>query len=126
VGAFVCPYGGEFDQEVRNWNVGIRNRMFYGFDMMPYYNMTDNVGQKYGTDLYFGDPFYRVRDDGSADSGFYDRLEFYYEPTIGNYLKIRVSAFFHFNGSRYSGCQQMVSLLFNLNSLTSSFAKRSE
>ena len=126
VGAFVCPYGGEFDQEVRNWNVGISNRMFYGFDMMPYYNMTDNVGQKYAADLYFGDPFYRVRDDGSADSGFYDRLEFYYEPTIGNYLKIRVSAFFHFNGSRYSGCQQMVSLLFNLNSLTSSFAKRSE
>lgn len=117
VGSFVYPCGGEFDQEVRNWNVGVRNRMFYGSDMMPYYDMVDNACMKYGTGLYYGDPFYRIHDDGGEGAGFYDRLEVYYEPVIGEYLKIRVSALFHFNGSRYCGCQQMVSLNFNLNEL---------
>jgi hypothetical protein len=65
-GVFVYPHGLEFDQEVRNWNVGILNKMFYGQDMMPYYNNHDNIGLKYGPDLYFGDPFYRIHDDGTG------------------------------------------------------------
>ena len=113
-GSFVFPFGGEFDQEIRNWNVGIHNRMFYGCDMMPYYNGRDNVGLKYGPDLYFGDPFYRIHDDGRSDMGFYDRLEVYYEPKICDMLSLRVSALFHFNTSGYLGCQQMVGLLFSL------------
>jgi hypothetical protein len=114
VGAFVFPFGGEFDQHVRNWNVGIHNRMFFGHDMMPYYNNVDEGGFKYGPDLYFGDPFYRVHDNGKTGAGFYDRLEVYYEPQIADFLSLKVSALFHFNGSRYSGCQQMVGLKFNL------------
>lgn len=117
VGTFIFPFGGEFDQEVRNWNVGIHNKMFFGHDMMPYYNSIDAVGQKYGTDLYYGDPFYRVHDNGQAGPGFYDRLEVYYEPKLTRWLDLRVSALFHFNGSRYSGCQQLVGLRFNLNEL---------
>lgn len=124
IGAFVFPFGGEFDQEVRNWNVGIHNRMFYGFGMMPYYNMADNAGLKYGNDLYLGDPFYRIHDDGTDGTGFYDRLELYYEPKIGDFLKLRVSALFHFNGSRYCGGQQMLSLHFNLNRLTGLLTKK--
>lgn len=114
VGAFVFPFGGEFDQHVRNWNVGIHNRMFFGHDMMPYYNSVDDGGFKYGPDLYYGDPFYRVHDNGMTGAGFYDRLEVYYEPQIADFLTLKVSALFHFNGSHYSGCQQMVSLKFNL------------
>lgn len=114
---FVYPFGGEFDQEVRQWNVGIHNRMFYGSDMMPYYNGIDNAGLGYGSQVYFGDPLYRIHDDGASDPGFYDRLEVYYEPKIGDFLSLRVSALFHFHGSRYSGCQQMVGLRFNLHEL---------
>ena len=113
-GIFVYPYGLEFDQEVRNWNVGIHNRIFYGQDMMPYYNNYDNAGLKYSSDLYYGDPFYRIHDDGTTGPGLYDRLEVYYEPKLGNVLKLRVSALFHFHSFGYSGCQQMVSLRFNL------------
>ena len=113
-GIFVYPYGFEFDQEVRNWNVGIHNRIFYGQDMMPYYNNYDNAGLKYGPDLYYGDPFYRIHDDGTGGAGLYDRLEVYYEPKLGNILTLRVSALFHFHSFGYSGCQQMVSLRFNL------------
>ena len=116
-GGFVYPFGGEFDQEVRNWNVGIHNKMFYGTDMMPYYNNFDNAGLMYGAQLYFGDPFYRVHDDGATGAGFYDRLEVYYEPKLSDWLDLRVSAVFHFNGTRYSGCQQVIGLRFDLHEL---------
>ena len=116
-GGFVHPFGGEFDQEVRNWNVGIHNKMFYGTDMMPYYNNFDNAGLMYGAQLYFGDPFYRVHDDGATGAGFYDRLEVYYEPKLSDWLDLRVSAVFHFNGTRYSGCQQVIGLRFDLHEL---------
>ena len=116
-GGFVYPFGGEFDQEVRNWNVGIHNKMFYGTDMMPYYNNFDNAGLMYGAHLYFGDPFYRVHDDGATGAGFYDRLEVYYEPKLSDWLDLRVSAVFHFNGTRYSGCQQVIGLRFDLHEL---------
>ena len=114
------PGGGEFDLEVRNWNVGILNRMYYGTDLMPYYNSNDNTGTKYGPSLYMGDPFYRVYDNGTTGPGLYDRLEVFYEPDIkgsSKYLKIRLAAIFHFNGQKYCGTQQMVQLKFNLQEL---------
>ena len=114
VGHYVFPSAGEFDLNMRKWNVGIHNRLFYGTDMMPYYNSTDAGGDKYGTRLYMGDPFYRVHDLGQTGPGLYDRLEVYYEPYMGRHLAIRVGARFHFHGFRYSGCQQMVSVRFNL------------
>lgn len=123
-GVFVYPHGVEFDQEIRKWNVGIHNKAFYGYDMMPYYNNIDNAGLKYGTSLYLGDPFYRIYDDGGKGMGLYDRLEVYYEPSLGEFLKIRVSALFHFHNSGYSGCQQMISLRFNLASLVNRSKKK--
>ena len=118
VGKYVFPGGGELDVEVQKWNVGIRNELFYGKDMMPYYDVKDPGGYKYGTLLYMGSPFYRVHDDGTSGAGISDRLEVYYAPRIGApYLDFRISAIFHFNGNKYSGCRQMVSLNFNLQEL---------
>ena len=117
VGHYVRPGGGEVDVEVRKWNVGVKNSMFYGSDMMPYYNNADFAGIKYGTSLYFGDPFYRVHDDSATGPGLYDRLEVYWNPYVSSCLDIKVRALFHFHGSHYSGCQQMVSLNFNLDKL---------
>ena len=117
VGHYVFPCGGEFDLEMRKWNVGIRNKLFYGTDMMPYYNSLDAGGDKYGNRLYMGDPFFRIHDDGTAGPGMYDRFEVFYEPHVGKYLSIRISARFHFHDFRYSGCQQMVGILFNLHEM---------
>lgn len=117
VANFVFPCGGEVDLEIRNWNIGIANNLFYGTDMMPYYNSTDNTGVKYGSDLYFGSPFYRVHDYDLGGAGMYNRFQVFYEPRIGDWLKIRIAALFHFNGQRYSGCQQQVILKFNLHDL---------
>ncbi len=114
VGHYVFPGGGEFDLGIRQWNFCISNKLFYGMDMMPYYNCTDTAGDKYGPRLYFGDPFYRIHDDSSAGPGLYDRLDIFYEPHIGKYLNIRLGARFHFNNMKYSGCQQIVGIIFNL------------
>lgn len=118
VGQYVFPGGAELVMQVQKWNVGIKNDMFVGKDMMPYYNTFDNAGYKYGNLLYMGSPFYRVWDDGRDGVGLADRLEVYYAPKFGApYLDLKVSAIFHFDGRKYCGCRQMVSLNFNLEKL---------
>ena len=118
VGKYVFPCGGEFVAEVQKWNVGIKNDLFVGVDMMPYYNTFDPAGYKYGNLLYMGSPFYRVYDDGTDGIGISDRLEVYYAPKFGApYLEMKVSALFYFNARGYSGCRQMLSLNFNLEQL---------
>ena len=118
VGHYVFPGGAEVVMEVQKWNVGLRNDMFIGTDIMPYYNTVDNAGYKYGNVLYMGSPFYRVWDDGRDGIGLADRLEVYYAPKFGApYLDMKVSAIFHFDGEKYCGCRQMVSLNFNLEKL---------
>lgn len=118
VGHYVFPGGAEVVMEVQKWNVGVKNDMFIGKNMMPYYNTIDNAGYKYGSLLYMGSPFYRVWDNGRDGVGLADRLEIYYAPKFGApYLDLKVSAVFHFDGEKYCGCRQMVSLNFNLDEL---------
>lgn len=117
VGRYVFPCGGEFDVEISKWNVSVRNSMFYGTDMMPYYNCYDAGGYKYGNRLYLGCPFYRVFDDKTGGSGIYDRLDVFWTPYLSSFLKIYIGARFHFNDFSYSGCQQIVKLQFNMHEL---------
>ena len=113
IGRYVFPAGGEFHFKIRNWNVSVENRLFYGRDLMPYSDSSDAAGQVYADGLYFGDPFYHLR-RGGEDTGIYDRLELCYEPQIADFIRLRISAVLHFHGSGFSGWQQMVSLLFDL------------
>ena len=118
VGKYVFPGGGEFVADVQKWDVGVRNELFVGVDMMPYYNSADTGGYKYGNLLYMGSPFYRIYDDSTDKVGLFDRLEVYYAPKFGApYLDLKVSAQFYFSARGYSGCRQMVSLNFNLQEL---------
>lgn len=110
VGYYVFPGGGHFDFEIRKWDIAVKNMFFCGTDLMPYYNGYDEGGFKYGSALYFGDPFFRIHDDNTPGLGQYDRLEVCYEPFIGWNLKVKVGAVFHFNNFHYSGCQQVVGL----------------
>ena len=96
--------------EIRKWNTAIKNMAYYGTDIMPYYNFHDAGGIKYGSELYLGDPFFRIHDDGATAAGLYDRLEICYEPVIGKHVKMKVAALFHFHDFSYSGCQQMVGI----------------
>lgn len=118
VGKYVFPCGGEAEFEIRKWNVGIVDRIFVGRNMMPYYNSLDPGGYKYGRELYPGDPMYRLHEDGNVSSlGIYDRLEVYYEPRIASFLDLRVELAVHFHSTGYSGFQQRLSLIFNLQNL---------
>ena len=141
VGEYVFPFGAEFTFDVRKWNVGLRNRLFVGRDMMPYYDSRDAGGYKYGNSLYWGDPFYRLFSGndsrfagaGSSDDakplydrsrsiGIYNRLEAYYEPRIADFLYLKVGLVAHFLETGYAGFHQQVSLIFNLQELLSSTA----
>lgn len=110
VGHYVFPGGAHFDLEARKWNISVKNMAYYGGDLMPYYNYMDEGGFKYGSELYLGDPFYRIHDDNTPGLGLYDRLEVCYEPSVGKHLNIKVAAVFHFNNFHYSGCQQLFGL----------------
>ena len=113
---YVAPGGLEVVAGIRNWNVGIENRFFFGQNMMPYYNTLGTGGEKYGDLLYRGDPFYRLRD--ISGWGIYDRLEVYYAPVISRFIDLKVAAVLHFSGG-YAGWQQMVTVAFNLQELLS-------
>ena len=113
IGRYTFPSGGEFLVRLGNWNVSVENRLFYGCDMMPYYDSADAAGHVYADGLYFGDPFYHLG-RGGVDMGLYDRLEICYGPRIADFLRLQVSAVMHFHGSGFSGWQQIVSLVFDL------------
>lgn len=100
---YLFPGGGEFSFVVRHWNVRLENKVYAGGDLMPFYDMTDDIGVQYGNSLYFGDRYY------SVSSGFYDRLELSYEPRITDFLSVKVSAIAHFY-NKYCGWQQMVTI----------------
>lgn len=112
------PGGAELKLSVRNWNVGIENSVYYGKDLMPFYNYIDDGGFKYGNNLYAGSPFYRVCPDAEGFRYFYDRLEVYYQPHIADFLDLRLAVTAHFpEDFRYAGMQQKLSLIFNLDKL---------
>lgn len=117
LGHYLFTGGAEVELDVRHWNVGIRNNFYIGQPLMPLYNIKDAIGQKYGNNIYFGDPFYRLNDDGTFGSGFYNRAEAYYDLNINDFLKMRVTAAFHITHMKYAGCQQMVRLVFDLQKL---------
>jgi len=134
---YTLPMGGEFTAEVRNWNVGIRNKTYVGYSLMPYYNNIDETGVKYGNNLYFGDNLYRLSPGlecvldpyehtaaipegqtySKGKAGVYDCLEAYWEPKLAAGLFLRLGARFHFNQSGYLGCNQTIAIRFNLEEL---------
>lgn len=120
----VFPCGVQLVSDIRHWNVGINNTLFWGTNMMPFYNKADYANNKYGTDLYHQSPFYKVRAfSGPAPSDYdwrrfaiYDRLELYYRPKIASFIDLNISFVFFFN-EKFSGWQQKISLIFSLDKL---------
>jgi len=85
--------------------------------MMPYYNSTDVAGNKYGSLLYFGDPNYRLHEDSSMSTGFYDRMEIFWQPNIAEFVDLRLSAVMHFNEGGFQGWQQRLGIVVCLDRL---------
>lgn len=117
IGKYLFSGGADAELDIRHWNVGIRNTFYYGKTLMPLYKVADASGAVYGSSLYYGDPFYMINDDKTYGAGFYNRAEAYYDLNLNEFLKMRVTAAFHFTHVKYAGCQQIVRLVFDLQEL---------
>ena len=119
------PGGAELRLAVRNWNVGIENSVYYGRNLMPFYDYIDDGGFKYGNNLYSGSPFYRICTDAGESKYFYDCLEVYYQPHISDFIDLRLAIVAHFpDNFRYAGMQQKLSLIFSLDKLLNPLSAR--
>lgn len=121
---FTVPVAPEAILTLRKWDVCLRNNFYFSTSsLMPFYNRKDPGGFKYGSDFYFGDPFFRMNKPGrEAENGFYDRLELFYEPNIAGFIDLKVGVVAHFAPTRdyafgFAGWQQRVGLTFNLDRL---------
>lgn len=137
IGHYVAPFAGEVVATLQHWGAGVRNSFVMGRNLMPYSHHVDAADVPYGGNFYLGDPFYELVDprredwkdvgDGPTSAiqgGLYDRLEIYYAPKICAGLHLRASVFFHFHRRQYSGTNQTVSLVFNLNELMDAVRER--
>ena len=109
-------FGGLLTLNIGYKKLGVLNDSYYGTGQMPYYFTIDAGGNMLGPDLYAGSPFYRISDQGGSwrHSGFYDRAEIYWQPYIADFMRLRLSAVFHFTGDGFHGSQQKLSVLFDL------------
>ena len=95
--------------------VGLRNDTFLGDDLMPLYGCLSPEGTPYAADLYRGSPFYAAKGEPLlSDAYLYNRLEAWWQPRIADFLDLRISAVFHFDGAGFQGWQQQMTLVFNL------------
>jgi hypothetical protein len=108
--------GALLSQDLKWRKVSVSGDVYYGTGQMPYYDDYDAGGNMYGSDLYFGCPFYKVN-PASEDwkkPGFYGRAEVYWNPLVLESVDIRVGAAAHFNGAGFCGWQQKLSVVFDL------------
>lgn len=99
------PCGGEAVITARRWNVCLQNTTYFGSNLQVYYDDRDLGGNKYGSMLYFGLPFYR---------GFYDRLELVWKPHIADWLVLQLGARAHFSKDGFLGWQQVFGVAVSL------------
>lgn len=102
------PFGGDVILTARRWNVALQNETYFGGNLLPLRGMMGPDKKPYTTDLYFRSPCY---------SGFYDRLELAWTPSLTRYLSMRVAARLHFDAQGFLGWQQQFSLRFSLDAL---------
>ena len=107
------PWGLEAVLTLQNWNFGIENTFYRGDDLYYYYD-------KYGSEVYYGEPFYSWPWQGKS---WMDKLSFYYNPAISDYVSLRVAVELFFGQKDencpvlYRGTNQIASLIIDLEKL---------
>ena len=105
---YVLPGGFQGEVEFGYYGFGVRNTVYAGKNLMPFYGTEDIEGNPYGSGLYYGDVFY------STDSGIYNRLEISYKYDFRDFLSLKVASVHHYDGYGW-GWQQLIQLVVNLN-----------
>ena len=103
---------------LKKWNFGLDDNFFFGQDLMPNY-IGSNKNKFYKTDLYFGNRFYHTQIDGFS---IYNQAEFYYEPSLGDWAKLRISLIAHIGNPTgefgfFRGWQQLLTVVVDLDSI---------
>ena len=109
-------FGGFIISDLRQWNVGLRNYLYYGNDLLPYFCDTDASGAVFGTDLYMRMRMFRVDTDPARIPGIFDYVSLYWEPQISEFVSLHLNAAVVFNNG-YSGLEQRLILKFHLDRL---------
>ena len=113
------PMGLSLEQVVGKWGLSLRNRLYWGEDLMPFFESSFN-GQPYGRSLYFADTAFHTRI--SAPS-WADWLSLRYEPRITKWLRAGAEFTFQlgdnsrYDGSIFRGWQQSLRLVLDLDPL---------
>lgn len=107
----LTPAKGEFTAVVRHFNVILTNELFFGADLMPYYDSPAPEGGRYGSSLYMGDPF--MRNAGGAKFGVMDRITLAWEPRLAKNLTLSILARAYFNGG-FAGHQEQIGIKYTL------------
>ncbi|MBQ0077449.1 MAG: hypothetical protein KBS55_02290 [Bacteroidales bacterium] len=96
----------EFKAGIKAGHFGIRQTLACGNDLLPFYNLIDTAGNKYGSMLYRGSAMYR--------GGLYSLTEVQYSLLSSGPFNLLVNLRFH-AGSEvgFIGSQQVVSLFVN-------------
>lgn len=112
IGRPVIPCGYELTLLLQQDEVGLTNTFYKGENLMPYWELPyeDASGTIYGSSLYSGDPFYRV-----GESGYYNRLELYWQPYLKDGVSLRFSSVHHYDGAHW-GWQQRIALTVDIGS----------
>lgn len=112
IGTPIMPNGYELTLRFSHKELGVIDTFYKGDDLMPYWNLPyeDAAGSIYGSNLYSGDPFYRV-----GESGFYNRLELFWQPYLKDGVSLRFSSVHHYDGAHW-GWQQLISLSVDIGS----------
>lgn len=111
-GVIRMPARGNFLFEVRHWNVGIISDLYFGGELMPFYDLSGADGIKYGSNLYMGDPI--MRNPDGVKFGIYDRLSIYWEANFLKGLNFRLQIDGHFNNRGFAGWNQKIFLIYKL------------
>ena len=101
----VFPVGGEVELKLCRRYIHLSNTSYFGGDLQPYYQSRDTAGRVFADNFYFGNRFY---------TGFYDRIELFWEPRLGQHTRLRLGARAHFTAVGFMGWRQVASLRFDL------------
>ena len=113
------PMGLCLEQTVGKWGLSLRNRLYMGDDLMPFFESSYN-GQPYGRSLYFADMAFHTR---CSTPSWVDWLSLRYEPRITKWLRAGAEISFQigdnsqYSGTVFRGWQQSLRLVLDLDPL---------
>lgn len=86
---FIFPNGFIAEAQIGWRRFGIYDTFYAGDNLMPFY-------ARLGSATYLGDTFYRTEND------FYNRLELFWNPKIGDNMSLKISSVHHYDGKTWN------------------------